>query len=88
MSRKTSVTDRVGGQFVCLSEGDLYSRRKTLSTAVETTVAASTDVRNLDAPGWPRSWILRRSLGWGNFSATVEVAVESAAGSGAGSPLP
>ena len=47
----TSVTDRVGGHVVFLSEGDLYSNRRTLLTAVERTVAVFTDVRNLAAPG-------------------------------------
>lgn len=66
MSRRTSVTDRVGGHVVSFSEGDLYSSRSTLLTAVERTVEVLTDVRNLAAPGWSRSLILSRSLGLRN----------------------
>lgn len=71
MSRRTSVTDRVGGHVVCGSEADRYSSRKTLFTAVESTVAALTAPRNLSAPGWSRSWTLRRSFGWGNVFSPV-----------------
>lgn len=64
MSRRTSVTERVGGMLVCGSEGQRYKRRWTLRTASAKTVQVSIEERNLTEPGWERSRISRRSLGW------------------------
>lgn len=71
MSRRMSVTDRVGGAVVCCSDGDRYNRRRTSFTAVERTVVGLTALRNLAAPGWSRLWISRRSFGSGNAASSV-----------------
>lgn len=85
MSRNTSVTDLVGGTLVSRSDGDRYSSRSTLFTAVERTVLGLTALRNLCTPGWSRSWILRRSLGFEKLSSFV---VDSEAEAEPGSRVP
>lgn len=50
--------------LVCGSEGQRYKRRWTLRTASAKTVQVSIEERNLTEPGWERSRISRRSLGW------------------------
>jgi hypothetical protein len=62
MSRRTTVTERVGGQWVG-DGGEEYRWVWTLATAVVRRVEAVTEVRNLVAPGWDRERISRRRIG-------------------------
>lgn len=63
MSRRMKVTERVGGGVVVGSEGEVYSRRRTLRAAVMMVWEALTVVKTRLAPGWVRSRTSRRSLG-------------------------
>lgn len=66
MSRRISVTDRVGGGCVCAAPGATYSVRSTACTLVSRTEAAFTAFRKMADPACERSLSCSRSLGRGN----------------------